>query len=1719
MATNNNNISITSFNKGMNTDVSYSNIQEGQYLYGENIRISSYNGDNKSDVTNSYGEIRTIEGFKNIRKSTFVLSSTFTFNVNKILSACSTRNIGIIVAEDDNKNWAVIRIKQNDTENDIEPCRLIFCSKDLKLTTPTELKNQLSGNKVSTVLTWETEDNIKLYIADGEHFMKIINVAEADDEVNAANFGNVQLYDQFPNVVIKPFIFCGLIHGGLKAGTVQYAYRFYKKRGNVSPLSAPTKPIYLGSGYTDDDIISKKSKGGLEKDTINCGVSLRIPLEDDQSLFDHVYIYRVFYKQNGQEPQISLIYDRSIIESSEEDDAGEVTKFMQYADTGQEALQTISLEEFNNLSGVYVIPKTIEAKDDILFAANIKDNQSELDEIAKEFDARAFRVDNKNHVKFRKSYGVDVDKEYSEFMVEREAMSTEQRLEYDKCDFFNDYNDITRQFGISENLCKYKAFKKNEGKKDFHVYGGSGKYISWQFIVTSVIGDYSRSYPKQIGSRVSGIEIKYPDDHDDVSRTWSKCTNVPIVNIVKENYDFNTGIKKVQLESLGRINLKDKYIPNNTNGTYANPCISYGLKSLRRDELYRFAIVLYNGKGESSSALWIDDIRTPSINDPGFETFCANGQHYNDDGNLEDDNTELTVYPLGIQFRVDIDLFNQKLKQIYGDNEYEKYKITSYEIVRCHRSINDIQNIAQGVLARPICRNKHKDDHDTNIDNVYTPTGTLTTQQFWTGSIWIARSPQFDSHDNLVDLPEADNFDNHDLYQFICPEAVYNTDYIKQVVDNTQTYLNSVSYLFGHHANTNTLTYPQKMRNFDCPWKAHPYGANYSLNTSLKYDYIGSSICGHNLALPSKVVRVTTDDDGNNPIFNNKIIYKDLYGRLSNSRECKLSTYRVYKSDDENNNEEILISGLQSMFICQPYGRTNPSYYQAYPACLNEHRLDKYRDAQYVYRTVGKTPSFISYQTIGDIDNTCNIRGFGKTDGLDNVYNYNQFGYTKLYEQSNIVFNRIYESLLVKTKYGDDTNYETIDLNKNKRSYKVQACNVVSQIPWNGLFDSKTTDKTTTYSAKYTNNTVTVGNLQYCNVVESGTFNNTRKVLSTDNDFGIFVSEDKYRNRLDDCDGRSALMGTGGSCILLKLENANNIFYKNICTNVIQKPHTKTPTVQAAGFTDNDYKIPNGFTTGDFEVIPGANEDGNIIYKSNLSVESKDNSAYVDYIYDTNKTTKINIYRSSISGTYLCNLRQRTTPYGGYDYSARCLNTYVSYGDVFSANQKTANVFDGDCYIQPFEYVSCHKYYDKNVGMSVTACLVYSIPVETSINLAYTSGVEFSAQTDGKASNIQEDPAQVNSIWSQEKPQYEYNSAYSIQPQIKSTESSDLSKDSNTLTSVDYRCYYSNKKTNNENSDSWCIFKPANFLDVDDRYGEITNLRTFNNQLFFWQEHAFGQFSVNERSQISDDSGKPLVLGTGGILSRYDYLDTKTGMHKEQYCDAQSSTSLFWFDSHNNELRQLTSDGSVAMNKMFGTQNIMHERCGIKQPKLFYDKRYDELVSKVLLKNGEEQSLAFSSLLRAFTSVYTVNFDESIVFNNDIYLMSCEDNKLVIDKWNTKGNATYPNTIIKYVVNTSPTETKVFDNQEIITNDQLTKDYSYNDCIFKWSTNLNSEVQKSGSEIGITNREGNFRYSIPRYGNVEYGNRQRGKYMICEIDNLKNTSISYIINKFRKSWI
>lgn len=1745
MATdNNNNIQINTFTKGMNTDFQYSSIQEGQYLYAENLRNYNLNTSNDQQSTNSTGSIKAIEGCKTAFKKPLYkyTDSDELFVIDKILGTTSIRQYGVIVAKDVDNNWIVIRFVNNigtsGEFNNIDDCKIIFRSYNPKRGGLTKKYDQLRGEKVSIVSTWETKDNIKIYIADGEHFMKIINIAPSNDTYNLENSGNVKLFEQFPSVNVYPIIFCGLTYGKLNAGSVQYAYRFYKKHGNVSQMSVPTKPIALGVGFGDGDKISKNSKGGLQTDVINCGVKLKIPLESDNPQLDHILIYRIFHYKNGQTPDISLIYDRSIQVQTENG-----SSYMLYTDNGVEAIQQISLDEFNNISGVYIIPKVIESKNDILFAANIKDDQATLDDIGRLFDARAFRANREGNV-ILKNGSETTTTNIDVLLSNRSQMSVDKKIEEDLKDQFNPFNDINTRFAPDKDLCKYNIV----GDKKY--FGGKGNYISWKFVLTKVVGDYSPSELNQIGSTKIGIRYRY-DENDDIK--WSKCTNTPQLYTVYEDSSMNN-----IPEFIGTADFTDSFEPNNDNGTYANPCISYGLRSLRRDELYRYAIILYNEKGEHTSALWIDDIRTPSINEKHFETFCANGSHYVA-GQWGSDGVELTVHPLGIQFDVDIDKFNKKLQDL-EDEKYKNIKIVKYEIIRCHRDLNDIQTVAQGVLSRPIKRQKNRFDYNI-LDNVYTPTGSLTTQQFWTGSAWVARNAYWEENNakNWAGLAEADNFDNHTIFQFICPEAVYTQDTMFQIVAKTHLYLQPLSYVFGHYGGADYLDqgkkilgcYPQLMRSFETASDGSLYSKKNDEGQTDSayyycpiYNYIGSSVCGHNLALPSKVYSedskksnplamdlptITVDDPVN---VSTGYYYKDLYysgypesGPLSaNLTRCILVDENEEIYTGSSAYRRTYLQGLQGMIIDQAYSRNAPSYYYSIPWDVNKYAdINIIKDTVVGYRKHDKGRGIVTYRDA----ETTNVmyKTWMSSPGLKNTLNSNILGYTKLYEFGKHLFQRSYKSLGLEQavkRYGLPYTYDEYEMPGCEESYEVKRARGFSQIEWSNLIDSQTKDNKTSYSAKYTDYALSVGSEQFCNIVDSGTYNDTKNTLTSADKKGWFMNSISA-DRLNDYEERAAIFGTGGSCIVLELKNEDNILYKTICTNVTTRALSSDHDIYFGGYSNIAYALDSSLdklTPGNSEKkVPVLSFDEQNRPTSGADKLFTDESGYdyIDYIPDKLKN-KHYIYRSSISGTFLCNLRQSTVPYGGYTYSARCLNQYVSFGDVKHSSVKQIDVFDGDCYIQPFEYQSCHKTYYKNMDFTMTAGLFYSIPVETNINLAYTSGSEFSRLLKNSASNLQEKPASMMDMWIQEEPEYEYNTVYSVQPKVSSVEASDLSKDSNTINTVDYRCCYSDAKINNENYDNWTVFKAANFLDADDRYGEITNLRAFNNLLLFWQQHAVGQFSVNERTQISDDSGKPLVLGTGGVLSRYDYIGQQSGMEPEEYCDCISQDNIYWYDDSNNEIKTLNGTSMYSMTKQLGVQNVMHERNGIISPIMFYDNKYNEVISRVLLRDGQDESIAYNENVKAFTSVYTIPYKEKVSFPNGVYLLNVSNGNLHINQWDIKDNNPIK-TVLRYVVNAQPLITKVFDNQEIVTENPV-DEHQYEMYDYKWKTDLYS----SDNSIKTTAREGNFRYAVPRVGNEKFGNRMRGKYMICEMTSkpvtpydLKNVSISYIMTKFRKS--
>lgn len=513
----------------------------------------------------------------------------------------------------------------------------------------------------------------------------------------------------------------------------------------------------------------------------------------------------------------------------------------------------------------------------------------------------------------------------------------------------------------------------------------------------------------------------------------------------------------------------------------------------------------------------------------------------------------------------------------------------------------------------------------------------------------------------------------------------------------------------------------------------------------------------------------------------------------------------------------------------------------------------------------------------------------------------------------------------------------------------------------------------------------------------------------------------------------------------------------------------------------------------------------------------------------------------SFAGTYLCNIRTNNVPYFGQKLTDRKLSTYSSYGNLFEKNEVSGAIFDGDCYIMPFEYVSAHKQYaGEDVTTYLSFCIVYSIPVETSINLAYTHGYEFSkkALTDEYASNLQVEPGNVYNVFTQSDPLYAYNTAYSSNANSKTYAAENSEEEYNKT--FDYRAMFSNPKTNDEQTDSWTTFQAANFLDADTRYGEITNMKTFHNELLFWQTGATGKFSVNERTSIVDEQNMPLLLGTGGVLNRYDYIDDTSGMHKEEFCDALSDSTLYWFDDDNQEIKMYQSGQRVlSLSKTKRIQNIMHQMSNINHaPTAFYDKRYNETIFNVINDNNTNLSVVYSEQSQQFMSLYDINFDGVFNFYNGQYLLRAVGNDIEIAQWNKvvdnkpHGWGDVLSTYIRYVVNKNVMVTKVYDNQEIVTvnkpytdglegSTNLQDDDAYfsKHHNYTWATDLNGT--KSALTDEITLREGNYRFAIPRAGNSIYGNRIRGKYMIASIEDTDpdyDSSISYIITKFRMSW-
>lgn len=1556
---------INSFAGGLNSDDDLSVVATNQYIDARNIKISSYRGGEGRD--NRHGSLMPVQGVK--------LAGSFAGEDNKVVATGSIRNYGVIVCIDEN-NLKIYSFKNaiggtvHDQDfNNIQNSRLVVDAPLLPLD-----DGEKYPDAFDIQLNYESENNIKLYLADSIHPIMVFNINSRDESLVYTDLDKCLSY---PESVCKPPVFEEYVPGKIEFGVVSYCYQLYNRYGIHTGASIQCQQIPIGNYDFDNKYVKC---GGKQGAISNCGVKISIQIPSNYWHLDYIKVFRVQYTQNGQMPIVSVIYDAKI-NFNEEHDFSELV----INDVGNDPIEYISVEELNSLQGVRIIPNSLASKDGFLFAANTKTIQTTIKDFDK-WDARAFRFNYLN-----KSTVTDVNGDNS-FTIDAHGKDIEDDSvavpPFDHDCYDDTYNNINKEASM------YDASFSFDSK--YQWVGGSGKNIEWRFVISSQVED---SCVKENNTRKIGTLYNY-----------SQKENVQQNNVFYINKDFEPSIIE-----------KAEFDPGINKNTWL-------IKSLRRNEIYRYGIVLYDKYCQASPVKWIADIRTPNVVEAGFQLMSSNtivnGKRY-----------ELVIRNLGVQFMV------KSLPE----------GCTGYQIVRCARHESDIATISQGVLSSPVSNAYSRQFEGNNDDywitkyHMFCPTGFLTTNKFIEG---------YNVHEQLVKDGKNSrsqcmtNIDNDKLLQFVSKEICYQPESFKQFTKDKKYYLQKQSFLFGARGD-------HKFR--DDQYDFTGWGHNGS-----QYDY--GPLVGYNKRTSFKFII---------PCISNCAV--ELFTGPGDNGDARGVFYVNNLTVDNYLYKDSTICYLDTPF--------NPSYfYKVNPQSHKSKGINNSDKHHYFTATIGGLGSDRPYSyalakdCILNFDRLYNSDDWSANNRKEKSGKFiiqKAFAYIKLYEQS---------------PYIQAFFLPSIDWGTNFYRDYIQDFQLVDQIKWDQAFKRNfNNDNNEQMSAKsYPNYAVSAGGALFVNMVTGGICNDSNyNILEA---FGNYNGGFKYDGTGNHGD-KSACFGTGGKCLLL------SCLYKE-----------------------------RGTAGGNFYYYP---KNGNYYDRLERGQLNKD-GAEID--------NGLNIIRPTLLGTYLTNLRQQTTPYGGYSFTNRLTNIYYGDGNYFESINKWNTVFDGDCHVETFEYTSMHKVYgiytkdgSNNLQFPNTHMITYSIPTESNIWCKFQHGWTFSSNAiDNYASFIQAEPCEITEAYVQKDPEYVYNSVYSVyNTSVPLAAYDDLNPQDYNKT-IDTRVYYSDLKQNDETIDSWCKFRSSNFIDVDQEYGPITDICTFKNVLTFFQEQSFGVLSVNDRSVAIDNSRQNIVLGTGGVLDRYDYYSNTYGMHKQQFCSAYTTGGLYWFDSHNNVICLFDGQSVVQLSKQGKIQNILNKYKKNDNFKVFYNNRYNEVVFNIL---SDDMQIVYNEMLGKFTSTLTIPFDGAIQFFNGEYLVKKNDTVCVyqydyLDESPKSTNQQLLSSYVKYVVAQQPLVTKVFDNQEIVTYENLqlqdvirdNDDYFSKNHKYTWQTE--SQKIESSLEEQITLRENNHRFVIPRADGL-FGNRARGKVMICSIEDIKPNpamAIQYIITKYRQSW-
>ena len=579
---------------------------------------------------------------------------------------------------------------------------------------------------------------------------------------------------------------------------------------------------------------------------------------------------------------------------------------------------------------------------------------------------------------------------------------------------------------------------------------------------------------------------------------------------------------------------------------------------------------------------------------------------------------------------------------------------------------------------------------------------------------------------------------------------------------------------------------------------------------------------------------------------------------------------------------------------------------------------------------------------------------------------------------------------------------------------------------------------------------------------------------------------------------------------------------------------------QFTGATNSAYRF-NNYTRSDNIAANNTESDGlgTKTLVIGLSAEIPFNATFA--CTEANFRKLIAYYKKTLSNQY-----------GGNTYSVRSLNEYIAcshFRPIINGPSitDTFKIFGGDVFNTIHDNQKQIKNWAPATSGRLTSTTLYSkrsitffFPCTTKHNTGLRHGDYVNRNlltNDGNGASGHES--------------YEYNTVYSSENNINIYVSQPF--DFNEEQEFDNRIHASEIKVNGETTDSWSVFKPLNYWDVEGSYGPINSMIAFKDKVYFWQDKAFGIISINPRSLITDSGGSALQLGVGNILQRHDYLSNYIGC-KHQWGITKSPYKLFWFDINSKKMygygegQPITPESDVKGVFSYFINNLAYNINTIDRPvyndpiigvngiRCVYDYKYNQVIYTFSDKGTTQNNftIALDEKINGFTSFY--NYTPLIYITDNINIFSTNPGKLddiyIHDKGNfSKFYGTLYNSTVKLVSNPDQLNNKIFDN--ILWDSQsLSSSINQNDNTWTqtriYNDYQNTDYQTLALNTNIKRKERTWQLFVPRnrvlyttsnspniFVNISgteksFGERIRDKYIV--IDLLYNNANNYLLS-------